>query len=171
MTAGLPFVMTHHAAPSGPVGSGPYRWPALEQFCGTTAGISPSTITRLTTEWQQDHETFHNQSFTGKQFVYIWADGVHFRVRLAEEQLCLLVLMGVTIEGTKELIAVHSGVRESTDSWADLLRDLRLRGLNAPEVLVGDGASVFGSRRRRCGRKRCINDGGSTRPGTSLLRY
>ena len=114
--------------------------PALEQFCGTTAGLSPSTITRLTADWQQDHKTFHNQSFTAKQFVYIWADGVHFRVRLAEERLCLLVLMGVTIDGTKELIAVHSGVRESTDSWADLLRDLRRRGLNAPKVLVGDGA-------------------------------
>ena len=114
--------------------------PALEQFCGTTAGLSASTITRLTTEWQADHKTFHTQSFAEKRFVYIWADGVHFRVRLAEERLCVLVLIGVTVDGTKELIAVHSGVRESTDSWADLLRDLRRRGLDAPKVLVGDGA-------------------------------
>jgi putative transposase len=114
--------------------------PALEQFCGTTAGLSASTITRLTTEWQADHKAFHDQSFAAKRFVYIWADGIHFRVRLAEERLCVLVLMGVTTEGTKELIAVHSGVRESTDSWADLLRDLRRRGLTAPKVLVGDGA-------------------------------
>jgi putative transposase len=114
--------------------------PALEQFCGTTAGLSASTITRLTVEWQADHKTFHAQSFAGKQYVYTWADGVHFRVRLAEERLCVLVLLGVTTDGTKELIAVHSGVRESTDSWADLLRHLRRRGLIAPKVLVGDGA-------------------------------
>jgi putative transposase len=114
--------------------------PALEQFCGTTAGLSASTITRLTTEWQADHKAFHSQSFASKQFVYIWADGIHFRVRLAEERLCVLVLLGVTTDGAKELIAVHSGVRESTDSWADLLRDLRRRGLNAPKVLIGDGA-------------------------------
>jgi putative transposase len=72
--------------------------------------------------------------------VSVWADGVHFRVRLAEERLCLFVLIGVTIDGTKELIAVQSGVRESTDSWADLLRDLPRRGVSAPRVLVGDGA-------------------------------
>ena len=114
--------------------------PALEQFCGTTAGLSPSTITRLTTDWQREHTEFRKRSFAGKRYVYMWADGVHFRVRLDETRLCALVLIGVTVDGTKELITVTNGVRESAESWSDVLRDLRSRGLDAPKVLVGDGA-------------------------------
>jgi putative transposase len=114
--------------------------PALEQFCGTTAGLSASTITRLTTDWQREHTEFHDRRFDDKTFVYVWADGVHFRVRLDETRLCALVLIGVTVDGTKELITVTNGVRESGESWSDVLRDLRRRGLNAPKVLVGDGA-------------------------------
>ena len=114
--------------------------PALEQFCGTTAGLSASTITRLTTDWQREHAEFHDRRFEGKRYVYMWADGVHFRVRLDETRLCALVLIGVTVDGTKELITVINGVRESAESWSDVLRDLRRRGLDAPKVLVGDGA-------------------------------
>jgi Transposase, Mutator family len=72
--------------------------------------------------------------------VYCWADGVHFRVRLEQARLCCLVLVGVRADGTKELVAVCDGERESTESWAELLRDLRRRGLGAPVVMVGDGA-------------------------------
>jgi putative transposase len=72
--------------------------------------------------------------------VYVWADGVHFRVRLEQARLCCLVLVGVRADGTKELVAVSDGTRESTDAWAELLRDLRRRGMGAPVVAVGDGA-------------------------------
>ena len=79
----------------------------------------------------------------------MWADGVHFRVRLEEARLCCLVIVGVRLDGTKELVAVADGDRESTESWAELLRDLRRRGMRAPVVAVGDGALGSG---RRCGR-------------------
>jgi transposase-like protein len=75
-----------------------------------------------------------------RDYVYIWADGVHFNVRLAEERLCCLVIVGARLDGTKELVAVADGYRESTDSWAEVLRDLRRRGMRAPVVAVGDGA-------------------------------
>jgi transposase-like protein len=75
--------------------------------------------------------------------VYVWADGIHFNVRLEEARLCALVIVGVRLDGTKELVAIADGYRESTDSWADLLRDLRRRGMPAPVVAVGDGALGF----------------------------
>jgi transposase-like protein len=75
--------------------------------------------------------------------VYVWADGVHFNVRLEEERLCCLVIVGVRVDGTKELVAIADGYRESTESWADLLRDLKRRGMQAPNLAVGDGALGF----------------------------
>lgn len=76
-------------------------------------------------------------------FVYVWVDGVHFRVRLEEDRLCTLVMIGVRPDGTKELVAVEDGYRESTDSWATVLRDLKRRGVRAPVVAVGDSALGF----------------------------
>ncbi len=114
--------------------------PALGEFFGSAAGLSPSVITRLTKSWQQERERFADRSLTDVDFVYCWADGVHFNVRLEEERLCCLVIVGVRADGTKELVAIADGYRESTGSWADLLRDCKRRGMRAPVVMVGDGA-------------------------------
>jgi transposase-like protein len=117
--------------------------PALAEFFGSGAGLSPSVVTRLTTEWQQDHTTFMARNLTDRDYVYVWADGVHFTVRLEEERLCCLVIVGVRADGRKELVAIADGYRESTDSWAAVLRDLRHRGMTAPVIAVGDGALGF----------------------------
>jgi putative transposase len=114
--------------------------PALEAFFGSAAGLSAAVITRLVAAWQAEYETFCRRELTDRDFVYLWADGVHFRVRLEQARLCCLVIVGVRADGTKELVAVADGERESTDSWAELLRDLRRRGMRAPVVAVGDGA-------------------------------
>ena len=84
-----------------------------------------------------------------RDYVYVWADGVHFNVRLEEDRLCCLVIVGVRVDGTKELVAIADGYRESTESWADLLRDLRRRGMRAPVLAVGDGALGFWARAAR----------------------
>jgi len=117
--------------------------PALGEFFGTDAGLSPSVITRLTTQWQDEQRAFAERSLAERDYVYVWADGVHFNVRLEEERLCCLVIVGVRVDGTKELVAIADGYRESTESWADLLRDLKRRGMGAPVLAVGDGALGF----------------------------
>ncbi|MFD0622239.1 IS256 family transposase [Streptomyces sanglieri] len=114
--------------------------PALEQFLGSAAGLSPATVTRLTKQWQDDHAAFQQRDLADSDYVYVWADGVHPKVRLGQAHSCVLVLMGVRLDGTKELIALAEGLRESTESWADLLRDCRRRGMRDPELVVGDGA-------------------------------
>ena len=117
--------------------------PALTEFFGSGAGLSASAITRLTRQWQDERAAFARRSLRDTDYVYIWADGVHFNVRLEEERLCCLVIVGVRADGTKELVAIADGYRESTESWADLLRDLKHRGLRAPVLAVGDGALGF----------------------------
>src|SRR5712692_9466964 len=117
--------------------------PALEEFFGSAAGLSASVITRLTKQWQAEQRAFAERRLDDRDFVYVWADGVHFNVRLEEARLCALVIVGVRADGTKELVAIADGYRESTDSWADLLRDLKRRGMRAPVVAVGDGALGF----------------------------
>ncbi len=124
--------------------------PALEGFFGSSAGLSPSVITRLTASWQAEHRAFTERSLADRDFVYVWVDGVHFNVRLEEDRLCCLVVVGVRLDGTKELVALADGYRESTQSWADLLRDLRRRGMRAPVVAVGDGALGFWAALRDC---------------------
>ena len=114
--------------------------PALEAFFGSAAGLSASAIGRLLTAWQADYQAFCQRDLAERDYVYVWADGLHFRVRLEQAHLCCLVLVGVRADGTKELVAVADGERESTESWAELLRDLRRRGMRAPVVAVGDGA-------------------------------
>jgi len=117
--------------------------PALESFLGTGSGLSAPTVTRLTVQWQDEAKTFHQRDLSAVDYVYLWADGVHLGVRLDEEKLCLLVLIGVRVDGTKELVALAEGYRESTGSWADLLRDCKRRGMRAPVLAVGDGALGF----------------------------
>jgi putative transposase len=114
--------------------------PAMEQFLGSSAGLSPATVTRLTQQWTADHAEFQRRDLAESDYVYVWADGVHPKVRLGQAHSCVLVLMGVRLDGTKELIALAEGLRESTESWADLLRDCRRRGMRDPELVVGDGA-------------------------------
>ena len=106
--------------------------------------MSPTTITRLTaTLGDGVSGVAHAGSLAERDYVYVWVDGVHFRVRLEADRLCTLVMIGVRADGTKELIAVEDGYRESTDSWATVLRDLKRRGLRAPVVAVGDSALGF----------------------------
>ena len=107
------------------------------------SGLSPTAITRLTAAWQNDYEAFQKRDLSDRDYVYIWADGVHFRIRLEEDRLCALVMIGVRPDGTKELIAIEDGYRESTESWATLLRGLKRRGMRAPVLAVGDGALGF----------------------------
>ncbi|MEU8799786.1 IS256 family transposase [Spirillospora sp. NPDC048819] len=117
--------------------------PALGQFLGSSAGLSGPVITRLTEQWKADQRAFADRDLSEVDYVYLWADGVHVNIRLEEHRLCLLVMIGVRADGRKELIALADGYRESTESWADLLRDCRRRGMRAPILAVGDGALGF----------------------------
>jgi len=117
--------------------------PALEQFLGTSNGLSPATITRMTKDWQDEATAFNDRSLKDTDFVYVWVDGIHLKVRLEQDKVCLLVMVGVRADGTKELVALDDGHRESTESWADLLRSCKRRGMRAPVLAVGDGALGF----------------------------
>jgi putative transposase len=117
--------------------------PAVEQFLGSTAGLSPATVTRLTAQWQDDAAAFAKRSLAESDYVYLWVDGIHLKVRLEQDKVCLLVMIGVRADGRKELVALADGFRESSESWADLLRDCKRRGMRAPVLAVGDGALGF----------------------------
>ena len=117
--------------------------PALEQFLGTGAGLSAATVTRLTAQWQDEAKAFEKRDLSQVDFVYLWVDGIHLKVRLEQEKLCLLVMIGVRADGRKELVALTDGYRESTESWAGLLRDCKRRGMRAPVLAMGDGALGF----------------------------
>lgn len=118
---------------------------ALAALVGPRAeGLSASTITRLKQVWEQDYEDWSRRSLEGKEYVYVWADGIHFNVRLEEDRQCILVLMGATPDGHKELIALADGYRESEQSWLTLLVDIKSRGLKLdPKLATGDGALGF----------------------------
>ena len=107
------------------------------------AGLSPSAITRLTSSWQEEYRAWRTRPLADRDYVYVWADGVHFNVRLEDERLAALVVIGARPDGTKEVVALEDGYRESTESWLALLRDLKERGMRAPVVAVGDGALGF----------------------------
>ena len=117
---------------------------ALPVLLGDEArGLSASAITRLTKVWEGEYNAFQSRDLSDREYVYVWADGIHFRVRLEKDRLCTLVLMGVRRDGTKELITVVDGYRESTESWAEALRDLKRRGMEPPLLAIGDGALGF----------------------------
>src|SRR5262245_61674018 len=118
---------------------------ALGAILGPDApNLSATTITRLKAAWEQDHEAWAKRSLRGKHYVYIWADGVHFNIRLEGGRQCILVPKGVTAEGKKELIAIADGYRESEQSWKELLLDCKARGLEVePSLAIGDGALGF----------------------------
>ena len=136
ITEGLPLLYLHGLS------SGDFV-PALGQFLGSAAGLSPAVITRLTEAWKAEQRAFAQRDLSGVDYVYLWADGIHVNIRLEEHKLCLLVMIGVRADGRKELIALADGYRESTESWADLLRDCARRGMRAPVLAVGDGALGF----------------------------
>lgn len=116
--------------------------PALKELLGEDAsGLSASSISRLTEAWRQEHLSFGRRRLDFVRYAYLFCDGVHVSVRLAEDKrLCLLVIIGVREDGRKELLAVEDGYRESTDSWAEVLRDLKARGLSEPRLVTADGA-------------------------------
>jgi len=118
---------------------------ALAALVGpSAAGLSASTIVRLKSVWEEEFQQWNKRSLEGKKYVYVWADGVHFNIRLEEDRLCILVLMGATEDGRKELIAVADGYRESEQSWKSLLLDVKARGLVVdPKLATGDGALGF----------------------------
>lgn len=134
---------------------------ALEAILGENAvGLSATNIVRLKQGWEQEYREWSRRDLSGKRYVYLWADGIYFNVRLTPERPCMLVLMGTLEDGTKELLAVEDGHRESKESWLEVLRDLKARGLKeSPKLAVGDGALGFwaaleeeyaGSRHQRC---------------------
>jgi putative transposase len=118
---------------------------ALAALLGENAkGLSASTVTRLKKVWEDEYEDWNKRSLADKEYVYVWADGVHFNIRLEEDRQCILVLMGATKDGEKELIAIVDGYRESEQSWKTLLLDVKSRGLAVdPKLATGDGALGF----------------------------
>ena len=118
---------------------------ALAALLGPNAkGLSANTIQRLKDVWVKEYADWNQRELSGKRYVYMWVDGIYFNVRLEEDRACILVVMGVTANGIKELLAVHDGVRESEQSWIEVLMDLKRRGLkNGPDLATGDGALGF----------------------------
>ncbi len=134
---------------------------ALAALLGRDApNLSPSVIARLTAEWQAEYEHWQRRDLSARRYVYVWADGVYLQARMEEHAECMLVLIGATPEGKKELVGFQVGVRESAQSWHELLIEVKRRGLAiAPEIAVGDGALGFwkaldevypGTRHQRC---------------------
>ncbi len=118
--------------------------PALGEFFGSPSGLSASTVTRPAEAWQGERESFMGRDLSDRDYVYVWVDGIHTPVRLGGDgRLCSLVVVGARLDGTKELVAIEDGHRESEESWASLLRDLRKRGMRDPELATGDGALGF----------------------------
>lgn len=145
---------------------------ALQALVGEKAkGLSANVVVRLKEQWSQEYDAWARRDLTGKEYVYLWADGIHTKIRLEDEgnqKQCLLVLMGATRDGQKELIAVMDGYRESEQSWRELLLDLKHRGLTtAPKIAVGDGALGFWAASVRSIRRRWSSAAGSTRRVTS----
>jgi transposase-like protein len=141
---------------------------ALTALLGKDApNLSPAVISRLTAEWQGEYERWQKRDLSARRYVYVWADGVFLQARMEDHGECMLVLIGATPEGRKELIGFQVGVRESAQSWRELLIDVKQRGLQiAPEIAVGDGALGFwkaldetcpGTRHQRCWVHKTVN--------------
>jgi transposase-like protein len=119
-------------------------YPALSELLGSTvSGLSAANVSRLKSSWEREYSQWQKRSLQDKKYCYIWADGIHFNVRFSDNRLCVLVIIGATKSGKKELIAVASGYRESKESWHYVLKDLKERGLCCPILGIGDGALGF----------------------------
>ena len=141
---------------------------ALAALLGREApNLSPSVIGRLKEDWQADYDRWQRRDLSARRYVYVWADGVYLQARMEEDAACMLVIIGATPEGRKELVGFQVGVRESAQSWRELLVDLKARGLSAaPEIAVGDGAMGFWkaleeifptTRHQRCWQHKLVN--------------
>ena len=118
--------------------------PALEVLLGSQAkGLSASTVSRLKQIWRAEYETWQHRRLDDDRWVYIWADGIYSGLRAERQRLCALVIVGVDARGEKHFLAIEDGIRESTQSWREVLLDLKARGMNAPELAIGDGALGF----------------------------
>ena len=142
------------------ISTGDFR-EALSAILGADApNLSPGVISRLTGEWQQEYDRWQRRDLSARRYVYIWADGVYLQARMEPQAECMLVILGATPEGKKEVVGFQVGVRESAQSWRELLIDIKARGLAVPpEIAVGDGAMGFwkaldevfpGTRHQRC---------------------
>ena len=117
---------------------------ALEALVGPEAkGLSASTVARLKQTWRTEYQTWRQQRLDEETWVYVWVDGIYSGLRADEQRLCALVVIGVTSQGKKQLLAIEDGVRESTQSWREVLLQLKARGMKAPTVAIGDGALGF----------------------------
>jgi transposase-like protein len=118
---------------------------ALAALIGADApGFSATTVARLKESWEGEYKAWNSRDLAGREYAYVWADGVHFNIRLGEDRQCILVLMGATADGRKELIAISDGFRESEQSWRELLLDVKARGVTIdPKLAIGDGALGF----------------------------
>jgi putative transposase len=141
---------------------------ALAALLGREApNLSPSVIGRLKEDWQAEYDRWQRCDLSARRYVYIWADGVYLQARMEDDAACMLVIIGATPEGRKELVGFQVGVRESAQSWRELLVGLKARGLSvAPEIAVGDGAMGFwkaldeifpGTRHQRCWQHKLVN--------------
>ena len=142
---------------------------ALAALLGKDApNLSPAVISRLTAQWQGEYERWQKRDLSARRYVYVWADGVFLQARMEDHGECMLVLIGATPEGKKELIGFQVGVRESAQSWHELLVEAKSRGLKiAPEIAVGDGELGFGRRSTRSSPPRDISGAGCTKPQIS----
>ena len=137
--------------------------PALGQFLGSTTGLSASVTTKMTETWKAEQRAFAARDLSEVDYVYLWVDGIHVSIRLEEHKLCLLVMIGVRADGRKELVALTDGYRESTESWADLLRDCARRGMRPRCWRSGTARSGSGVRYARCFPRPEGSAAGSTR--------
>ncbi len=145
---------------------------ALSALLGKDApNLSPSVVGRLTAEWQAEYDRWQERDLSARRYVYVWADGVYLQARMEEQAECMLVLIGATPEGRKELVGFQVGVRESAQSWRELLVDVKRRGLAiAPEIAVGDGALGFWKALDEVCPAPATSGAGCTRPPTCSTR-
>jgi transposase-like protein len=113
---------------------------ALRGLLGEGANLSPATVTRLKSQWEEEYEQWRKRPLEKQGYAYLWCDGVYPKAGLREDKTAFLVVMGANENGVKELLALVEGYRESTESWAEVLRDLKARGLADPKLFIGDGA-------------------------------
>jgi transposase-like protein len=135
--------------------------PALSELFGEEAkGFSPAQVVRMKAVWEAEYREWKGRDLSGERLVYLYADGVNFSVRLEEDRLCCLALIGVRTDGTKVVLALEDGYRESTESWLSVLRDLKQRGLQGPALSIGDGALGFWAALEEvypsCRQQRCV---------------
>ncbi len=135
--------------------------PVFRDILGETAGLSSSTIIKLKEDWQREYDEWKQRALWSEYYAYIWTDGVYIKAGLEREKTALLCVIGVKEDGTKELLSIGEGYRESTASWLDVLRDLKKRGMKSPRLAIGDGALGFWSALRdiypECKEQRCWN--------------